>query len=50
MLELSVSVECQLKLIFKKKDDPRDIYWMVMVQNRERYRVLVNALMNLRVP
>jgi hypothetical protein len=37
-----------LKWIFKKWDGGMD--WIDMADNRDRWRALVNAVMNLRVP
>jgi hypothetical protein len=37
-----------LKLIFNKWDGGMD--WIDMAQDKDRWRVLVNAVMNLRVP
>jgi hypothetical protein len=37
-----------LKWIFKKRDEGMD--WIELVHNRDRWRALVNAAMNLRVP
>ena len=37
-----------LKWIFKKWDG--GVGWIDLAQNRDRWRVLVNAVMNLRVP
>jgi hypothetical protein len=38
----------KLKWIFGKWDG--DMGWIDLAQNRDRWRALVNALMNLRVP
>ena len=38
-----------LKRIFERLDE-RDIHWIDLAQHRKRWRNLVNAVMNLRVP
>ena len=37
-----------LKCVFKKWDG--DVDWIDLAQDRERWRAVVNAVMNLRVP
>jgi hypothetical protein len=44
----SVDGRIILKWIFKKWDGGMD--WIDMTQDRDRWRALVNAVMNLRVP
>jgi hypothetical protein len=43
-----VDGQIRLKLIFKKWDGGMD--WIELAQDRDRWRALVNAVMNLRVP
>jgi hypothetical protein len=38
-----------LKRVFERLDE-RDIHWIDLAQHRNRWRDLVNAVMNLRVP
>jgi hypothetical protein len=42
--------EVILKCIFKKWDEGGGMNWIDMSQERDRWRALVNAGMNLRVP
>jgi len=44
----SVDGRIILKWIFRKWDGDMD--WINLAQNRNRWRALVNAVMNLRVP
>jgi hypothetical protein len=46
--DLGVDGRIILKLIFKKWDGGMD--WIDMAQDRDRWRALVSAVMNLRVP
>jgi hypothetical protein len=45
----SVDGRIILKWIFKKRDGG-GMDWIDMAQDRDRWRALVNAVMNLRVP
>jgi len=45
---LGVDGRIKLKWIFKKWDGGMD--WIGLTQDRDRWRALVNAVMNLRVP
>jgi hypothetical protein len=42
--------EIILKWIFKKWDGAGGMDWIDMAQDRNRWRALVNVVMNLRVP
>jgi hypothetical protein len=46
--DLGVDVRIILKWIFKKWD--RGIDWIDLAHDRDRWRALVNAVMNLQVP
>jgi hypothetical protein len=46
--DLGVDGRVILKLIFIRRE--RGMDWIDVAQYRERYRILVNAVMNLRVP
>jgi hypothetical protein len=46
--DLVVDVRIMLKLIFKKWDGGMN--WIDLAQDRNRWRALVNAVINLRVP
>jgi len=46
--DLGVDGRIILRLIFRKWDGGTD--WIDVVQDRDRWRALVNAVMNLRVP
>jgi hypothetical protein len=39
-----------LKWIFERLDCGGDMDWINLAQDRDRWRALVNAVMNLRVP
>jgi hypothetical protein len=39
-----------LKWIFKKWDGGAGLHWIDVAQDRDRWRALVNAVMNLRAP
>jgi hypothetical protein len=46
--DLGVDGRIILKWIFKKSDGGMD--WIDLVQNRDRWRAVVNEVMNLRIP
>jgi hypothetical protein len=48
LIDPSVDGRIILKRIFKTWDGGMD--WIVLAQDRDRWRALVNAVMNLRVP
>jgi hypothetical protein len=48
--DLGVDGKIILKWIFKKCDGGGGMDWMELAQDRERWRDIVNAVMNLRVP
>jgi hypothetical protein len=52
--DLGVDGRIKIKLGFKKKDDGGGggggLDWIGVAQNRDKWRALLNAVMNLRVP
>jgi hypothetical protein len=48
--DLDVDGRIILKWIFKKWDGDGGMDWIDMAQDRDRWRALVSAVMNLRVP
>jgi len=48
--DLRVDGSMRLKSIFKKWEGRGDVDWIELAQDRDRWRTVRNAVMNLRVP